>query len=60
MMILSEEPLMNSTERAFENKNLDAEVLTFNKTVLNILGNFIQYELIVCDDKDPLQFNTKI
>ena len=54
MMILSEEPLMNSSERAFENKNVDAEVLTFNKTVLNILGNFIQYELIVCDDKDPL------
>ena len=34
--------------------------LTFNKTVLNILGNFIPDELIVCDVKDPPWFNTKI
>ena len=40
-------------ERAFENKNLDEKFLTFNKTVLNILSNFIPHELIVCDDKDP-------
>ena len=44
-------------ERASENKNVD-EVLTFNKTVMNILSNFIPHELIVCDEKDPPWFNT--
>ena len=34
--------------------------LTFNKTNLNILGNFIPHELIVYDVKDPPWFNTKI
>ena len=30
-------------------------VLIFNKTILNILGNFIFHEMIVCDDKDQKQ-----
>ena len=47
-------------EKAFENKNVDEKVLTFNKTVLNILSNFIPHELIVCDDKDSPWLNTKI
>ena len=34
--------------------------LNLNKTVLNILSNFIPHELIACDDKDPPWFNTKI
>ena len=46
--------------RAFKNKNVDEKVLTFNKTVMNILSNFIPHKLIVCDDKDPLWFMTKI
>ena len=44
--------------RASENKNVDEKVLTFNKTVMNILSNFIPHELIVCDEKDPPWFNT--
>ena len=47
-------------ERAFENKNGYEKVLIFDKTALNILRNFISHELIVCDDKDPPCFNTKI
>ena len=39
---------------------MDEKVLTFNKIVLNILCNFILYEIIVCDDKDPIWFHTKI
>ena len=35
-------------ERPFENKNVDEKVLRFNKTILNILNNFIPHELIVC------------
>ena len=39
---------------------MDENVLTFNKTILNILSNFIPLELVVCDGKDPLWLNTKI
>ena len=28
--------------------------------MLNILTNFIPHKLIICDDKDPLWFNTNI
>ena len=34
--------------------------MIFNKTVLNILSNFIPHEIIVCDDKDRPCFNGKI
>ena len=34
--------------------------MIFNKTVSNILGNFIPHEVIVCDEKDPPWFNVKI
>ena len=47
-------------ERAFKNKNVDEKILTFNKTDMNILSNFIPHELIVCDDKHPPWFNIKI
>ena len=40
-------------ERVFDNKNVDEKVLTFNKTILNILSNFIPHKLIVCDNKNP-------
>ena len=38
---------------------MDEKVLTFNKTALNILRNFIPHRLTVCDDKDPSWLNTK-
>ena len=47
-------------DRAFANKHVDEKVLIFNKTVLNILSNFIPHEVIVCDDKDPPWFSGKI
>ena len=34
-------------ERPFEKKNVDEKVLRFNKTILNILNNFIPHELVV-------------
>ena len=46
--------------RVFANKHVDEAVLIFNKTVLNVLSNFILHEVIVCDDKDPPWFNGKI
>ena len=34
--------------------------MIFNKTVFNVLSNFIPHEVIVCDDKDPPFFIGKI
>ena len=47
-------------DRAFANKHVDEKVLIFNKTILNILSNFIPHGVIVCDDKGPPWFNGKI
>ena len=47
-------------ERAFSNTSVNEKVDIFNRTILNILSNFIPHELIVCDDKDPPWFNNKI
>ena len=47
-------------DRGFANKHVNENVLIFNKTVLNVLSNFILHEAIVCDDKDPPWFNRKI
>ena len=47
-------------QKAFSNKNVNENVDTFNKTILNILSNFIPHETITCDDRDPPWFNKKI
>ena len=53
------QPIFQSN-RAFANKHVDKKVLFFNKTVLNILRNFIPHEVIVYDGKGPPWFNGKI
>ena len=58
MLILSDDHEFD-WDRAFPNKHVDEKVLIFNKTVLNILSNFIPHEVLVCDDKDPPWFNGK-
>ena len=47
-------------DRAFANKHVGEKVSVFNKTVSNILSNFIFHEVIVYDDKDLPWFNAKI
>ena len=32
----------------------------FNRTIKNILSNYISHETIICDDKDPPWFNNNI
>ena len=49
-----------SWKRTLSNLNVDEQVSVFNRTILNILKNFIPYESIVCDDKDPPWFNKRI
>ena len=47
-------------ERAFSNTNVNEKVDIFNRTILNILSNFIPHETIVCNYKDPPWFNNRI
>ena len=47
-------------QKAFLNKNVNEKVNIFNETILNILRNFIPHETVLCDDRDPPWFNTKI
>ena len=47
-------------ERALSNLNVDELVTVFNRTMLNIMKNFIPHETIVCDDKDLPWFNKRI
>ena len=40
-------------QKAFSNKNVNDKVDTSNRTILNILSNFIPHETITRDDRDP-------
>ena len=41
-------------DRAFVNTNVNEKVFILNKTILNIMSNFIPHETLTIDDKDPL------
>ena len=47
-------------EKAFSNTNINEKVSLFNKMILNILNNCILHDTIICDDKDPPWFNSRI
>ena len=47
-------------KRGLSNLNVDEQVTIFNKTILNIMKNFIPHETIVCNDKDLPWFNKRI
>ena len=40
--------------------SVNEKVDVFNRTIPNILSNFIPHEIIVCDDKYPPWFNKRI
>ena len=40
-------------QRAFSNLNINERFPFFNKTILNIVSNFIPHETVICDDRDP-------
>ena len=44
----------------FLDKNINDQVILFNRTILNIFHNFIPNKLILCDDRDPPRMNDKI
>ena len=47
-------------KRAFSNTSVNENVDFINRTILNILSNFIPHEVIKCDGKDPPWFNNRI
>ena len=49
-----------SRERAFENLSVDEKVSLFNKTIKNMLSNYIPHEMITTDGRDPSWFNNKV
>ena len=44
-----------SWEKSFRNLNINEVVSFINKTIKNILSNYIAHETIICDNKDPPQ-----
>ena len=47
-------------ERAFENLSVEEKVSLFNKTIKNILSNYIPHEIITIDDRDPPWFDKNV
>ena len=47
-------------EKSFRNLRINEMVYLFNKTIKNILSNYIPHETITCDDRDPPWINNKI
>ena len=40
-------------ERQFDQKDINAQVVAFNETILNIFRNYVPNKYITIDDKDP-------
>ena len=47
-------------EKLFDQKSIDAQVATFNDTVLNIFCSFVPNKYITIDNKDPVWMNETI
>ena len=44
----------------FLNKNINDQVILFNRTILNIFHNFIPNKIVLCDYRDPPWKNERI
>ena len=47
-------------KRLFDQKSIDAQVATFNDTIVNTFRNFVPNKYITIEDKDPLWMNETI
>ena len=47
-------------DRSFKNLEVNEMVFLFNKTIKNILSNYIPHEIIICDDRDPPWINNRV
>ena len=46
-----------SWKRCFANTSVNNKVHMFNKTIKNIMSNYIPHETIICNDRDPPWIN---
>lgn len=44
---------MTSTGKVFSNSNVDKKFCILNKSLLNVLSNFIPQETLSCNDNNP-------
>ena len=47
-------------ERLFNGKDINAQVTSFNDTILNVFKNYVPNKYIIIDDKDPVWMNDTI
>ena len=47
-------------DRLFVSKKVNGIILLVNKTVINILSNYIPFKIVFCDDRDPLWMTKKL
>ena len=48
---------MVTWERLFDKKDLNAQVIALNETILNVFRNYVPNKYITVDDKDPVWMN---
>ena len=51
---------MVNWERPFEQKDVNAQVIAFNETILNAFQNHLPNRYITINDKDPIWMNETI
>ena len=49
-----------SRKKSFRNLDINEVVFIFNKTIKNIISNFIPHKTVTCDDRDPPWVNNNI
>ena len=47
-------------ERLFDQKDINAQVVALNETILNVFRNSVPNKYIAIDDKDPVWMNETI
>ena len=52
--------MVSNGKKSFQNMNVNDMVHLFNRTIKNMLHNFIPHEVITCDDRDPPWINSSI
>ena len=46
-----------NSERLFDKKDLNSQVVTLNEIILNVFRNYVSNKDIAIDDKDPVWMN---
>ena len=49
-----------SWDRSFKNQDVIEMVFLFNRTIKNILSNYIPHDIITCDDRNPPWINNRV